>query len=129
MENLKLLLVDDNPDDRTLVIHELQKESPGLAVDQIYEAEALARALEKRSFDLVITDYKLNWSDGLQVLRRIRNWTVHHFPADGPRALNSRIPAQNASRWARSSSGSCRASSGVFTPTFVANSWISAPFA
>ena len=71
METLKLLLVDDNPDDRTLVIHELQKEFPGLAVDQIYQADALERALEHLGFDLVITDYKLNWSDGLEVLRRV----------------------------------------------------------
>jgi len=72
MENLKLLLVDDNPDDRTLVIHELQKEFPGLVVDQIYQADALTRALEELGFDMVITDYRLNWSDGLEVLRRVR---------------------------------------------------------
>ena len=45
------------------------------------------------------------WSSMCQAQRRIRNWTVHHFPADGPRALNSRIAAQNASRWARSAAG------------------------
>jgi len=72
MENLKLLLVDDNPDDRTLVIHELQKEFPALVVDQIYREDALERALEGLGFDLVITDYRLNWSDGLEVLRRVR---------------------------------------------------------
>ncbi|HEY5513734.1 MAG TPA: PAS domain S-box protein [Geomonas sp.] len=73
METLKLLLVDDNPDDRTLVIHELQKEFPGPDVDQICGANALARALEERSFDLVITDCQLNWSDGPDVLRRVRS--------------------------------------------------------
>ena len=73
MEPLNLLLVDDNPDDRTLVIHELQKEFPGLEVDQIYQADALTRALEGLKFDLVITDYRLNWSDGLEVLRRVRS--------------------------------------------------------
>jgi two-component system, cell cycle sensor histidine kinase and response regulator CckA len=72
MENLKLLLVDDNPDDRTLVIHELQKEFPGLLVDQIYQSDALERALQTPGFDLVVTDYRLNWMDGLEVLRRVR---------------------------------------------------------
>ncbi|GFO59986.1 hypothetical protein GMST_23110 [Geomonas silvestris] len=72
MDRLNLLLVDDNPDDRTLVIHELQKEFAGLAVEQIYQADALERALLARRFDLVITDYRLNWSDGLEVLRRVR---------------------------------------------------------
>jgi two-component system, cell cycle sensor histidine kinase and response regulator CckA len=72
METLKLLLVDDNPDDRTLVIHELQREFPGLDVDQVYQADALERSLQGPPFDLVITDYRLNWSDGLEVLRRVR---------------------------------------------------------
>ena len=73
MEYLKLLLVDDNPDDRTLGSHELQKEFPSLEVDQIYQPEALDRALERLGFDLVITDYRLNWTDGLEVLRRVRS--------------------------------------------------------
>jgi two-component system, cell cycle sensor histidine kinase and response regulator CckA len=73
MENLRLLLVDDNPDDRTLVVRELHKEFPDLVVDQVYEANALARALELLGFDLVVTDYRLNWSDGLEVLRRVRS--------------------------------------------------------
>ena len=73
MDTLKLLLVDDNPDDRTLVIHELSKEFPDLVVDQIYQAESLTRALEGLGFDLVITDYRLNWSDGLEVLRQVRS--------------------------------------------------------
>lgn len=73
MDRLALLLVDDNPDDRTLVIHELQKEFQELAVEQIYQADALDRALAAPRFDLVITDYRLNWSDGLNVLRRVRS--------------------------------------------------------
>jgi hypothetical protein len=47
-----------------------------------------------------------------QAQRRIRNWTVHHEPAAGPRALASRIAALNASRWARSSSGRAPLSAG-----------------
>jgi hypothetical protein len=46
------------------------------------------------------------WSSMCQAQRRIKNWTVHHDPAAAPRALVSRMPAQTASRWARSSSGS-----------------------
>ena len=72
METLKLLLVDDNPDDRTLVIHEMQREFPGLVVHQIYQPDALEAALKELDFDLVITDYRLNWSDGLEVLRQVR---------------------------------------------------------
>src|SRR5665647_549489 len=73
METLKLLLVDDNPDDRALAIHELRKEFPCLVVDQIYQADDLARAQEGLYFDLVITEFKLHWSDGLEVLRRVKS--------------------------------------------------------
>jgi hypothetical protein len=62
-----------------------------------------------------------------QAQRRMKNWTVHQLPAAGPIALNSRIPAQMASRWARSVSGSFQASCGDLTPTFLPFSWISVP--
>ncbi len=52
---------------------------------------------------------------------------LHHDPAAAPRALVSRMAAQNASRWARSSSGSRQASGDERTPTFFANSTISEP--
>jgi len=37
-------------------------------VQQITEAEGFAQALEGGNFDLVITAYRLRWTDGLQVL-------------------------------------------------------------
>jgi len=66
---LRILLIDDNLDDRLLVIRELRREFPDLQVEQIIEAEGLAQALEAGDFDLVITDYQLRQTDGLAVLR------------------------------------------------------------
>ncbi len=71
-ESLRILLIDDNPDDRTLVIRELSREFPSLKVEQIIEAKGLAQTLEVGDFDLVITDYQLRWSDGLAVLRAVK---------------------------------------------------------
>jgi len=70
---LRILLIDDNPDDRTLVIRELRREFPDPQVEQITNAESFTRVLETGDFDLVITDYQLRWTDGLQVLRAVKS--------------------------------------------------------
>ncbi|MBD2104062.1 ATP-binding protein [Leptolyngbya sp. FACHB-261] len=69
---VRILLIDDNPDDRALAIRELGRELPGLQVQQITEASSFDQALEADDFDLVITDYRLNWSDGLTILRNVK---------------------------------------------------------
>src|SRR5881392_1463587 len=71
-DQLHIRLVDDNPEDRALVIRELRRDFPNLLIDQIIDANHLARALESGEGDLVITDYQLRWSDGLAVLRAIK---------------------------------------------------------
>lgn len=68
---LRVLLVDDNPDDRALVARELQAEYGDVQIEEVIDAVGLGVALE-RTYDLVITDYQLNWTDGLTVLRRIK---------------------------------------------------------
>ena len=69
----RLLLVDDNPDDRRLVVRALARDFPSLTVVEVVDAEALEGALSDAPFDLVITDYALRWSDGLAVLRAVRS--------------------------------------------------------
>jgi PAS domain S-box-containing protein len=69
---LRLLLIDDNPDDRVLIRRELTREFAKLQVEEILEAEGLNQALEIRDFDLVITDYQLRWNDGITVLRELK---------------------------------------------------------
>lgn len=70
---LKILLVDDNPNDRFLVIRELGREFPSPQVTEITEQEGFNLALQSGSFDLVITDYQLCWSDGLAILRAAKS--------------------------------------------------------
>lgn len=69
---LRILLIDDNPDDRVLAIHELQRAFPMLVAREVGEPDAFEDALRSGEFDLVITDYLLRWSNGLDVLDRIR---------------------------------------------------------
>lgn len=69
---LRVLLVDDNPDDRALVARELEAEYGAVEIEEVIDAAGLEQALEQ-TYDLVITDYQLKWSDGLAVLRRVRD--------------------------------------------------------
>jgi PAS domain S-box-containing protein len=72
-DQLHVLLVDDNPEDRALVIRELRRNFPNFQITQITDAKHFARVLESGKGDLVITDYELRWSDGLAVLRAIKS--------------------------------------------------------
>jgi len=69
----RILLIDDNPDDRFLVIHQLRHEFSDFQVEEVIEQVGLNKALLTGNFDLVITDYRLRWNDGLTVLREIKS--------------------------------------------------------
>ncbi|MFN6483312.1 MULTISPECIES: sensor histidine kinase [unclassified Nostoc] len=69
---LRILIIDDNPGDRALVIRELRREFPQFQPQEIREASSFASALAAGEFDLVITDYQLGWSTGLEVLYTIK---------------------------------------------------------
>src|SRR6266542_27112 len=71
-DQLQFLLVDDNPEDRTLSIRELRRIFPELRITEITEAKQFASALDSEHCALVITDYQLRWTDGLTVLRAIK---------------------------------------------------------
>ena len=71
-ESLRALLIDDNPDDRALVIRELRREFSPLAAQEVCDRPTLAAALDAPPVDLVITDFHLHWTDGLCVLRSVK---------------------------------------------------------
>ncbi|WP_254722067.1 PAS domain-containing protein [Kovacikia minuta] len=70
---LRLLIVDDNPDDRFLMTRELQREFSGLEIEEVLELKSLNQFLERGNFDLAITDFRLHWSNGLTVLKEIKS--------------------------------------------------------
>jgi PAS domain S-box-containing protein/putative nucleotidyltransferase with HDIG domain len=67
-----ILIIDDNPDDRALTVRALSLEFPDLQMKQIRSAQDFSVALKDTKFDLVITDYKVHWIDGLEVLHKIK---------------------------------------------------------
>lgn len=68
---LKVLLVDDNPDDRALVVRELHKEAAAVTTVEIADQIAFERAINSDDFDLVITDFHLRWTTGLEILKQV----------------------------------------------------------
>jgi PAS domain S-box-containing protein/putative nucleotidyltransferase with HDIG domain len=69
---LRVLLVDDSSGDRTLVARELRRQFPNVRIDEAGDRRTLDEALREGSFDLVVTDYHLGWSDGIAVLAAVR---------------------------------------------------------
>ena len=70
--SLRVLLIDDDPANCTLVAHQLCQEFPAVQAERIAEAQGFDQALEADGLNLVISDYDLGWSDGLAVLRAVK---------------------------------------------------------
>ncbi|MFC0677336.1 ATP-binding protein [Lysobacter korlensis] len=72
MTTLRLLLLDDNPDDRLLALRELRRQFDYVEVTEVADREGFESALEHPSFDVVITDYQMQWTTGMEVLQRVK---------------------------------------------------------
>ena len=68
----RVLLVDDNPQDRLLTRRALANEFPDAEMTDVANAAQLEAALASPAFDVVVTDYQLRWTDGLKVLERFQ---------------------------------------------------------
>lgn len=69
---LHVLIIDDNKADRALVIRELKREFSQIQVQEIIDEKELAAALTAKQFNAVITDYELRWTNGLNILRTVK---------------------------------------------------------
>ncbi|NJR75257.1 MAG: PAS domain-containing protein [Scytonema sp. CRU_2_7] len=68
---LRILLIDDNFDDHLSITRQLEQEFSPIEVTSI-NAKSFEEALTAGNFDIAITDYCLNWTDGLKVLETIK---------------------------------------------------------
>lgn len=71
-EKFKIIIIDDNPDDRLLVERILQKEFSALEVIHVKNAQEFKQHIQGCNFDIVITDYRLRWSDGIEILTVVK---------------------------------------------------------
>jgi PAS domain S-box-containing protein len=71
-DGFRILMVDDNPDDRMLIRRALVREFPEVEIIEVGDPKGLADALDDGPFDLVITDYGLDFTDGFALLDRLK---------------------------------------------------------
>jgi PAS domain S-box-containing protein len=71
-DRFRLLLIDDNPDDRLLIRRALTREFAELEIAEVGDPPSLARALDDGPYDLVITDYGLGFTDGFTLLDSLK---------------------------------------------------------
>ncbi len=69
----RILVVDDNPDDRALVRREAEALYPEAEVREAGSREQLEEALACDGYDLVVTDLHLRWGNGREVLAAVRD--------------------------------------------------------
>lgn len=72
MRPLRFLVVDDNPQDRRLVIRELRKAYANSKIFEAINQAQLDEHVRDTDYDVVVTDYQLQWTDGIQVLKAIK---------------------------------------------------------
>jgi two-component sensor histidine kinase len=67
---IKILLIDDNAADRDLLVHDLCGSFDAIDCVTIFRRQDFEAALAQGGFDIVITDYQLQWADGLSILQQ-----------------------------------------------------------
>ncbi|MBF8290870.1 MAG: diguanylate cyclase/phosphodiesterase & domain with sensor(s), partial [Chloroflexi bacterium] len=73
----RVALVDDNPDDRRLQGRLIRKAFPDFEIVEVADAAAWGALLEAGTFDIVVTDAHLGWSDGITIGRTVRERWPH----------------------------------------------------
>jgi PAS domain S-box-containing protein len=75
---VRVLVIDDNPDHRELIIAKIRKAYPDTEFVEVMRQSALDEVFESGGpVDAVLTDYRLQWSDGLKVLAQARRVCPH----------------------------------------------------
>jgi two-component sensor histidine kinase len=69
---VRVLSVDDTPDDRALVRREVEGAYPAAEVTEVGTREGFEAVVANFRFDLVVTDLELKWGNGREVLERVR---------------------------------------------------------
>lgn len=69
---MRVLLVDDNPNDRELIKRQLRRGNEHIEFVEAASQSQFREALQHGNFDVVLTDYLLHWSDGLAVLQAVK---------------------------------------------------------
>jgi signal transduction histidine kinase len=75
--DLRVLVLDDNPHDRQLTLRELHKEFPDVEAMEPLDDGEFRAALANATFDIVVTDFNLKWSNGVDIVRAVKEARPH----------------------------------------------------
>jgi DNA-binding NtrC family response regulator len=85
IKNINILIVDDDPDFTFLLkkkLKSVENINPGLisSVDSAKDSKSAIELTEKKNFDILFLDYRIEEEDGLDVLQKLREFGCI-FPA------------------------------------------------
>ncbi len=70
---LKVLIVEDSPDDAALVLRELRRAEYEPVSERVETAEAMIAALERAEWDVILSDYTMPHFSALQALETLKS--------------------------------------------------------
>jgi two-component system, cell cycle sensor histidine kinase and response regulator CckA len=74
---LRILFLEDNPQDVELCIQELKKTGTDLTVDTVDNEEAFAACLQSRVYDLILSDYRIPGWSGAEAFKLLKRSGKH----------------------------------------------------
>jgi DNA-binding NtrC family response regulator len=69
---LRLVIVEDNPDDHLLIRRALERQFPHCVITPVANAQEWEAVVGSPQVDVIITDYYLRWSTGLLILKQAK---------------------------------------------------------
>lgn len=72
MQTARILVVDDSPTMRQLIVFALRR-IPGLEIDEASDGVAALKMLSVKTYDLLLTDINMPIMDGLKLISLLRN--------------------------------------------------------
>ena len=98
MDRLKLLIIEDDPDQREL-IREVVEERFGAGTVVGVDSRKAAAAQDLAAFDLILCDYNLPDANGLEVLGEIRSRCATPVKAPARCSTTSRTRCPRSCMW------------------------------
>src|SRR5262245_53868078 len=71
-EALRLLVVDENPRDRALIVESIKSGLPDCRIVELEDPASLGGILDGGLVDVVVTDHRPSWVDAFHLLGRVR---------------------------------------------------------
>lgn len=109
---MRVLVIDDNSDDRQLVLRELTALWPGVIAIEVNDLATFEAALEARPADLVVTDLDLRWANGRDIFVATKKLypacPVVMFTGTGDETIAVELMRPASTIMSSSLSGKCR---------------------